>query len=70
MCTNAVTLSVRSFDGSSRFDGRAELDGPPPPFQVSLPVLLGNGYLGRRVANRLQFSTQNHKCVSPRESPG
>ena len=28
----------------------AELDGPPLPFQVSLPVLLGIGNLGRRVA--------------------
>ena len=40
----------RSFGGSFRFDGHAELDGPPLPFQVSLPVLLGIGNLGRRVA--------------------
>ena len=40
----------RSFDGSFRVDGHAELDGPPLPFQVSLPVLLGIGTLGRRVA--------------------
>ena len=35
---------------SFRFDGHAELAGPPLPFQVSLPVLLGIGNLGRRVA--------------------
>ena len=40
----------RSFDGSFRLDGHAELDGPPLPFQVSLPVPLGIGTLGRRVA--------------------
>ena len=42
----------RSFDGLFRFDGHAELelDGPPLPFQVSLPVPLGIGNLGRRVA--------------------
>ena len=40
----------RSFGGSFRLYGLAELVGPPLPFQVSLPVLLGNGNLGRRVA--------------------
>ena len=40
----------RSFDGSFRVDGHAELDGPPLPFQVSLPVPLGHGNLGLRVA--------------------
>ena len=53
----------RSFDGSFRLDGHAELDGPPLPFQVSLPVPLGNGTLGRRVAP-LSVSTHIHKCVN------
>ena len=41
----------RSFDGLYRFDGHAELerDGPPLPFHVSLPVLVGNGNRGWRV---------------------
>ena len=36
------------------------LDGPPFPFQVSLPVPLGNGTLGRRVAP-LSLSMHIHK---------
>ena len=59
----------RSFDGSFRVDGHAELDGPPLPFQVSLPVPLGNGTLGRRVAP-LSVSSHIHKCVWPCANPG
>ena len=55
---------ARSFDGSFRVDGHAELDGPPLPFQVSLPVPLGIGTLGRRVAPHSVPYTISQVCLA------
>ena len=41
-----------------------------PGLDGSYLYLLGNGNLGRRVTNRFQFSTHNHKCVWLHASPG